>query len=77
MLARVYSSYRYTLATTYTWNSEVETTWNSLIGWHHKTSTTYLLASIEILSGFPMIFHLKFRDLICNLFFDEIKKTML
>ena len=23
----------------YSWNSEVETTWISLIGWHHKTST--------------------------------------
>ena len=22
----------------YSWNSEVETTWISLIGWHHKTS---------------------------------------
>ena len=26
----------------YSWNSEVETTWISLIGWHHKTSSTYL-----------------------------------
>ena len=27
----------------YSWNSEVETTWISLIGWHHKTSNKYLL----------------------------------
>ena len=26
----------------YSWISDVETTWISLIGWHHKTSTTYL-----------------------------------
>ena len=26
----------------YSWNSEVETTWISLIGWHHKTSSTYV-----------------------------------
>ena len=25
----------------YSWNSEVEATWISLIGWHHKTSSTY------------------------------------
>ena len=25
----------------YSWNYEVETTWISLIGWHHKTSSTY------------------------------------
>ena len=25
----------------YSWNSEVETNWISLIDWHHKTSTTY------------------------------------
>ena len=25
----------------YSWNSEVETTWISLISWHHKTSTKY------------------------------------
>ena len=25
----------------YSWNSEVETSWISLIGWHHKTSTIY------------------------------------
>ena len=25
----------------YPWNSEVETTWISLIGWHHKTSSMY------------------------------------
>ena len=25
----------------YSWNSEVETTWISLIGWPHKTSRTY------------------------------------
>ena len=26
----------------YSWNSEVETTWINLIGWHHKTSTLYV-----------------------------------
>ena len=26
----------------YSWNSEVETIWISLIGWHHKTSTIYI-----------------------------------
>ena len=25
----------------YSWNSEVETTWISLIGWHHKTSNIH------------------------------------
>ena len=25
----------------YSWNSEVETMWISLIGWHHKTSNKY------------------------------------
>ena len=25
----------------YSWNSEEETTWISLIGWHHKTFTIY------------------------------------
>ena len=25
----------------YSWNSEVETTWNGLIGWRHRTSNTY------------------------------------
>ena len=25
----------------YSWNSEVETIWISLIGWHHKTSNTH------------------------------------
>ena len=25
----------------YSWNSEVETTWISLIGWYHKTSSVY------------------------------------
>ena len=25
----------------YSWNSKVETIWISLIGWHHKTSSTY------------------------------------
>ena len=32
----------------YSWNSEVETTWISLIGWHHKTSTTELLTGVVI-----------------------------
>ena len=27
----------------YSWNSEVEATWISLIGWHNKTSTIYVL----------------------------------
>ena len=27
----------------YSWNSEVQTTWISLIGWHHKTSNEYVL----------------------------------
>ena len=27
----------------YSWNSEVETTWISLIGWPHKTSNKYVL----------------------------------
>ena len=29
----------------YSWNTEVETTWISLIGWAHKTSSIYLLIS--------------------------------
>ena len=27
----------------YSWNSEVEKYWISLIGWHHKTSTVYCI----------------------------------
>ena len=38
----------------YLWNSEVETTWISLIGWHHKTSTIVLLLSL--LSPLPYSF---------------------
>ena len=26
----------------YSWNSELETTWNSWIGWRHRTSNTYV-----------------------------------
>ena len=29
----------------YSWNSEVETIWISLIGWHYKTSNIYVLIS--------------------------------
>ena len=29
----------------YSWNSEVWTTWISLICWHHKTSTGYIVCS--------------------------------
>ena len=32
----------------YSWNSEVETTWISLIGWHHKTSNVFYLPEIGI-----------------------------
>ena len=50
----------------YSWNSEVETTWISLIGWHHKTSNTYpeksdhgrkdlFLLSKRLSSGAPCI----------------------
>ena len=28
------------------WNYAVETTWNSLIGWHHKTSIMYVCTTI-------------------------------
>ena len=28
----------------YSWNSEVETTWISSIGWHHKTSIIYSIS---------------------------------
>ena len=41
----------------YSGNSEVETTWISLIGWHHKTSTIYqhgYLLEIQILAQFFM-----------------------
>ena len=39
----------------YSWNSKVETTWISLICWHHKTSITY--HDTYILSSFNEIFH--------------------
>ena len=32
----------------YSWNSEVETTWISLIGWHHKISNMYLHIQVVI-----------------------------
>ena len=35
----------------YSWNSEVETTWISLIGWHHKTSTKYVPKYAELCRG--------------------------
>ena len=43
----------------YSWNSEVETTWISLFGWHHKTSSTYacLLESSEYLFVFWTFCH--------------------
>ena len=34
----------------YSWNSEVETTWNSLICWRHRTSTPYQRAKPPSLS---------------------------
>ena len=34
----------------YSWNSEVETTWISLIGWHHKTSSTYSPRTLLLIS---------------------------
>ena len=37
----------------YSWNSEVETTWISMIGWHHKTSTKYLPRQINVVKKFP------------------------
>ena len=36
----------------YSWNSEVETTWISLIGWHHKTSTVHPLLAILVMHFF-------------------------
>ena len=38
-----------TLFHQYSWNSEVETMWISLIGWHHKTFNTYLLERIKLI----------------------------
>ena len=32
----------------YSWNSEVETTWISLNGWHHKTSSRYVASFFNI-----------------------------
>ena len=32
----------------YSWNSEVETTWKSLICWRHRTSTTYLVHTYTV-----------------------------
>ena len=40
----------------YSWNSEVETTWISLIGWHHKTSTTYIPASLSYIKFGRLLF---------------------
>ena len=45
----------------YSWNSEVETTWISLIGWHHKTSNKYVAnVQIELLIEKLAIFAKKF-----------------
>ena len=38
----------------YSWISEVETTWISLIGWHHKTSSIYLSNTTWLVWHFPM-----------------------
>ena len=41
-----------TLFHQYSWNSEVETTWISLIGWHHKTSNgkvSYIWCHIHLI----------------------------
>ena len=47
----------------YSWNSEVETTWISLIGWYHKTSNVYvvsvILAKFEI-NVMAKFFHFEF-----------------
>ena len=33
----------------YSWNSVVETTWKSLIGWRHRTSSNYVFPTIRFL----------------------------
>ena len=45
----------------YSWNSEVETTWISLIGWHHKTSSTYIVPS-----------HYKLREVVKKVGVDSV-----
>ena len=40
-----------TLSNQYSWNSEVETTWISLIGWPHKTSIIYLIDYLILASS--------------------------
>ena len=39
----------------YSWNSEVETTWISLIGWHHKTSILYPMNICFVASEFILL----------------------
>ena len=47
----------------YSWNSEVETTWISLIGWHHKTSNNYLpIYSLEKLCFTVLITLFNFQN---------------
>ena len=49
----------------YSWNSEVETTWIGLIGWHHKTSNRYLLY-ISKLNGMIFSFSGKWQLVACQ-----------
>ena len=41
----------------YSWNSEVETTWISLIGWHQKTSTAYCIVHCISYNFIVLILH--------------------
>ena len=47
----------------YSWNSEIETTWIILIGWHHKTSTVKRV----YLDSETAIIHFQFTISLCNL----------
>ena len=40
----------------YSWNSEVETTWIRLIGWHHKTSSLDVLRRAVRTGGVGILF---------------------
>ena len=55
----------------YSWNSEVETTWISLIGWHHKTSTTYLPHLVNIGKERPLTKTNAPHDFFYNLVIQE------
>ena len=61
----------------YSWSSEVETTWISLFGWHHKTSNTYslrteMLCSVGFQPEMALVMHLVYYNLARFLIFSWV-----